>query len=135
MENISRIEVNLTTFFDRFGNVLQIDHELEFLIDGEAPYPYGDIVDVQNLKESLTQSGRFFIFNCSCGHPECTGRTEGVEVTLDGELVIWEDLDYDKKWILNTETIIAQLRGIQGDITFYKKLLTRNGVKYDPFIL
>jgi hypothetical protein len=64
----------------------------EIWIDGvcvEASH----IVDLNELINSLSQSGEFFIFTCECGIAGCAGIEEGVQVSHESELIHWNLLN------------------------------------------
>ncbi len=77
---------------------------LEF--NGESVYlNHTDHVDLIQLRASLKENGKFFIWTCSCGAPGCAGRFEGVQVSHSDGITTWHDLDTKRKYVIRSDDL------------------------------
>lgn len=76
------------------------DFLLDLKIDGEEFLARIDIKDnvasLDELESSISGTGEYLIFTCSCGIADCGGRQK-VLVTHDKEEVVWE-FEYDDEY-------------------------------------
>ncbi len=135
LKSVSNLYIEKRTTIINNKNHFKIVNYFEFIINGEKPYPYGDIVDITNFKASLISNGIYYIFNCSCGIPECAGRTKGIKVTHINDSLIWEDLDYNKKWLFNIHQIKTSLDNIKKEELKSKNYFNKKGVDFIPVLI
>lgn len=136
---------------------LEIAHYIRFSNERTDPYMHsyvelkfgdkpmrleGEVVEFPLLQQALARPGRYMIFNCSCGIPECAGRLQGVEVKHEGDEIEFDDLDARRKWRFDLETIRLQVSAVlladkqaagyfkERDIPFYGLNLDSFGKAY-----
>jgi hypothetical protein len=63
--------------------------EIALRVDPDARTKLGSFISISALVTSTYLSDECFIFTCSCGVPECTGITAGVNVIHEEGLVVW----------------------------------------------
>lgn len=127
-ENNINIQVRFSV--EKKQNDIQLVGEYFLEIDGVNPYPKGDVFDYRLFNESLMNPGQYFIFNCSCGIPECTGRTEGALIQVFEDQVILEDLDYKKVWSFDKESIMLQIEQLKNEVSFFIGKFKAKGLTY-----
>ncbi|MCX6181240.1 MAG: hypothetical protein NT150_04850 [Bacteroidetes bacterium] len=116
-------------------NDLSVRLSLEMRINNESPFAYGDIVDYDVLKESMWNAGDHFIFTCSCGIAECTGRTQGVNVMHYADVIEWNDLDYQKVWRFEKAELVKEMDKISEEIKIYSGLIKNKGLELKTSII
>lgn len=135
-KNLDQAELALVTTCQIINDKLVAASEVSLKVNNEAAYPEGDVLDFNLLKESIYVDGDFFLFNCSCGIPQCTGREKGVRTYHINDYTYWDDLDYGTKWIFESDTLRIQIKEIESQINqfseyFKRKSLTYKRIKYN----
>lgn len=64
-------------------------------------------IDIQAMKESAIQSGKYYLWTCTCGFPQCAGLNAPIHVKHHGSTITWKcgvppvqdfgDLTFDKE--------------------------------------
>jgi len=98
-------------------------------INGVLPYEADLYFDYYLFKKALHKNGTYFIFNCTCGTPECAGMDEGVSIKVKNNLVYFHDLDASKKWVLEWEDVQSEIKKIRQRIQNISPLLKEKGLQ------
>ena len=102
------------TVYNEIGRPeLEVILEVEPLINWKREIIYGDFFDFTIFKKALNQNGTYFIYNCSCGIPECGGYEKGIDVKVKNDLVYFEDLDGNKEWVFEFSQIKEEIKKIK----------------------
>lgn len=129
-EKVDTMEIEIIHLCEINNNHLQISSELGLLINGITPYDKGDILDFEMLKMSLKIDGDYFLFNCSCGIPQCAGYSEGIRTSSNDFFVYWEDLDGGNKWMFEKEILVNQIDHVKQQIDQCEKYFYQNKGSY-----
>lgn len=123
------VELEVTAVLHNQQEVhMQGDINLRF--DGKTPYEEDDIIEYDTLLESVKADGCYMIFSCSCGIPECAGRYNGIKVSHFDNKIEWIDLDTDKRWIFDKNSLINQLNTVRKEARDYKAFFKRKEIDY-----
>lgn len=101
---------------------------IEILINGEKPYSEGDIVDAYQLLKSMESNGRYFIFSCCCGIPQCSGWKDGIEVIHQENNIKWIDSNYNRIWLF--DKIQEDLKTINDEVVVFKNFFKEKQIDY-----
>ncbi|MCR4030598.1 MULTISPECIES: hypothetical protein [Flavobacterium] len=107
--------------------------DLEITINGEKPYSHSDIVDSYTMLESLESNGKYFIFSCCCGLPQCSGWNNGIEVIHEENNIKWIDSDHNRTWNFDRKKIEEDLNNINKEVKIYKKFFNEKQIDYVGF--
>lgn len=122
--------MELITTCEIIKNQLTIASEVTLTINGVAPYPDDDIIDFELLKSTLLMDGNYFLFTCSCGVPGCGGRTKGIKTNYSNKYIYWNDLDYDKNWVFEFDSLKFQIDEIEGKENQLAEKFGEMGITY-----
>ncbi|WP_149208177.1 hypothetical protein [Flavobacterium johnsoniae] len=103
---------------------------IEILINGEKPYSEGDIVDAYQLLKSMESNGRYFIFSCCCGIPQCSGWKDGIEVIHQENNIKWIDSNYNRIWLFDKNKIQEDLKTINDEVVVFKNFFKEKQIDY-----
>jgi hypothetical protein len=83
-------------------------------------------VDMDALKASSVCAGEYYIWNCTCGIPECAGLKQPIQVTHESETITWRnnprpiadfgDLVFDKTAYLRTIDVALKEMKLQAKL-------------------
>ncbi len=89
---------------------------IEAWINGQEVAPWWHLpLDFDALKESAVVYGAYFFWTCSCGHPECAGLREGIQVVHSKDLISW----------ISPPAPIADFGDLHFDRVAYKQAIDR----------
>jgi hypothetical protein len=127
-----RIELLVTAARNGQQNIW-MQGDLEIYINGEKCYDDGDIIDAQAFEDSLKTPGTYFIYSCSCGIPGCAGYEYGIQVSHDGDSIMWNDLDNKTKVTLDRKEMIKQLHDLRKQAKDYRLFFKKREIAYVGF--
>ena len=107
--------------------------DLQITINGIKPYKDEEIIDVPVFLKSLESDGNYFIFSCNCGLPECSGRTEGIQVFHDNNIIRWIDNLGNNIWYFDKTTLKEDLKNIYEKVLIFKKYFAEKQIDYVGF--
>jgi hypothetical protein len=107
-----------------------MEGNIVIFIDGEKPCSESDIVSVDDLSKSLETDGKYFIFSCCCGLPECSGWEEGIKVSHNGRVVKWEDFGNKRTWYFDKKRMKDDLKDIRKEVKNFKLFFNEKGIEY-----
>ncbi len=89
----------------------------ELFVDGECLVSRSQFyaIDFEALSQSAAAPGEYFIITCTCGIHECAGIYDGIEVTHQGNRIIWRivEPEPERRFVFNASKYrIAVERGI-----------------------
>jgi hypothetical protein len=107
--------------------------DLEVTLNGEKPYSDHEIVNYQSLLKSFERSGKYYIFSCSCGIPECSNWKEGITVIHEENTVKWIDSNRNRVWHFDKSNIWYDLKNINKEVKIFKRYFTKKQIEYVGF--
>lgn len=107
--------------------------DLQITINGIKPYKDEEIIDVLVFLKSLESDGNYFIFSCNCDLPECSGRTEGIQVFHDNNIIRWIDNLGNNIWYFDKTILKEDLKNIYEKVLIFKKYFAEKQIDYVGF--
>ena len=130
-KEFDRFDVN-AKFVLQGRDELRVVLQVEISVDYIQVSPVGDMVDFYVLQQSMNVEGVHRLFTCShCGCCGCAGRWDGVQVSFDGDTIEWKDLDVDKHWVFQRDSIQESIDYVQKQIEDYKPLIDKAGLELE----
>ncbi|PHN04173.1 hypothetical protein [Flavilitoribacter nigricans] len=130
-QEIDRITFELTVRAVHSGpDDVWMQGDLHVLINGHPPYSINDMVDPAALLRSLAAEGRYFLFSCTCGAPECGGWEQGIAVSHRDQLTEWKDIDKETSWRFKQQDIAEGLREVQTEVDFFKSFFRVKNIRF-----
>lgn len=134
MKNSSdKILIELKVTAEQIDDDIWMNGNIEITINGEKPYGSSDIIDSDIFFESLKSNGKYFIFCCCCGLPQCSGWNNGIEVIHENNNIKWIDSDHNRTWNFDRKRIEEDLNNINNEIEIYKKFFKDKQIDYVGF--
>lgn len=122
------IELNVTAV--QMDAKIWMQGDLKIFINGTKPYSESDVINPELLIRSSEANGEYFIFSCCCGLPECSSWTKGMQVTRQGNIFQWIDLNTGKTWRLDADKIAEDLLAAREQVKIFKQFFRQKQIEY-----
>jgi len=114
-----------------FPNTVYMQGQLEIYINQKKPYDdASDMINFENLLNSLKSDGEYNIFSCCCGAPECSGWNRGINVTTTESAIQWTNENTQDTWTFEKGSIREQLKRIHEEAVFCQNFFKEKGIQY-----
>lgn len=91
--------------------------KLILTINGGCPLQVNDDdFDIAELLKSVKAPGTYLIWTCACGDAGCGGYTEGIHVSIVGDITIWKDRDQKKEYKFDTKYLNAKICALYDEL-------------------
>ena len=129
-EKLDNISIELLVTAAQSGEKIWMQGDLEIIINGEKPYGYSDMVDLDELLKSLNTEGAYFIFSCICGVPECGGWYKGIKVEHQDNRIKWLDQDKGGSWSFEKKEMLNDLKSVREEEAIYRQYFKGKEIDY-----
>ncbi|MBI3133819.1 MAG: hypothetical protein HYZ14_04005 [Bacteroidetes bacterium] len=114
-----------------YNDEVHMQGQLEIYINQKKPYDESsDIIDVENLLNSIEKDGEYKIFSCCCGKPECSGWYKGINVVTNDLEIKWTNENNNENWTFEKTSVLDQLRTVRKEAIFYKNFFRKKDIEY-----
>nr|WP_294782310.1 hypothetical protein [uncultured Flavobacterium sp.] len=129
-KELDNIYIELNVIAAQGSTDIWMQGDIEIIINGKKPYDDGDIVNSDSLIKSLESNGKYFLFSCCCGIPECSGWYNGIEVIHEDDTITWIDSDYNRTWTFDRNKIEQDLKTMNDEVKVFKKFFQEKQIQY-----
>lgn len=130
VKKINQVNIQVRFSCSIVNSELKMNGSYFIEIDGKEPYPETDVFDYKAFQKSLQSPEKQFVFTCSCGESSCSGRRQGVEIILNGNIIRMKDLDYEAEWFFDKENVLYQIEELNSEVSNFIEKFKKKGIKY-----
>lgn len=122
--------VELEVFAVQDGTDVWMQGSLLININTLKPYSESDIINTEEFLTSLKKDGEYHIFSCCCGMPDCSGWTEKIQISTQGNIIKWIEPNLNKVWLFDKNIILEQIQSIEEKVRLFKAYFKKKKIHY-----